>query len=130
MSVNWFLKFMDGKSIGFCYDYKGIPFEICSDCHSHGFLAVQTGDVYKLGSSDAISAAGADVLSAAALLGRWGRHSASAVCASSAHGDAVEFVAGDKDVGQPVFQYEVKQVIAGAGDSPTILLMMLNDKTV
>ena len=75
-----------------------------------------------LSGSNAVPAAGADVLSTAARLRRerWGI----AVRSCSCNRYPVEFIAGDEDIAQIVFEHKGQQLIIWLSDCPAIFFVM------
>ena len=75
-----------------------------------------------LGGPNTVPATGADVLSTAARLWweRWGI----AVRSCSCNRYSVEFVAGDEDVAQIVFEHKSQQLIVWLSDCPAIFFVM------
>ena len=95
----------------------------------HGNGTVKATDIHGARGADRRPAAGADILArAAGLLGE--RSAEAAVRSSAADGKAAELIAVDQDIGQTVFQHEVKQIVAGLGGAPSVALAVAHDQTV
>jgi hypothetical protein len=93
-------------------------------------VAVHASDIHNLRSSDAHTTTGASVLAAAALSGSDTAEVRAAVSAGAGDLEAAELVPIEKNVGQVVLQNDFQKVIAGSGDCPTILVVVIHDQTV
>lgn len=71
---------------------------------------------------NAVSTTGADVLAAAARLRRERRGIAVRSCSCNRY--SIEFVAGNEDVAQVVFQNEGQKLVVWLGYGPTVLLVV------
>ena len=98
-------------------------------CKNHRLPTVHTGNVDQLGCTDGIAATGTDVLPA---VGLGGAFDDGLVVVSGQAGDAEEeeFVAGDGDGVQVMLLDEVKQLLTGSGNRPSVFRVTLHDKPV
>ena len=81
-----------------------------------------------LSGPNTVPAAGTDIFPTAARLRRerWGV----AVCSCSCNRYAVEFIAGDEDITQIVFEHEGQQLVVWLSDGPAVFFVMAHCQTM
>ena len=94
------------------------------------FLAIQASHIYIAGGSDDHTAARADILAGAGLAGSHCAKSRSAVSACSRDLETAELIPIEKNVGQVVFQNHFQKLVAGFGDRPAVLFVMVNNQAM
>lgn len=106
---SWVLRFVKVALYEFCGSLRR------SSRRDHFHSTIQTADVDFSGGSDAHSATRAEIFAAAAPLRNCGPDGRSVVGPCPADLEAAVFVAANQDVGQVVFQHEIKKGVAGCG---------------
>lgn len=94
------------------------------------FIAVQASHIDIAGGSDDHTAARANILAGAGLAGSHCAKIRSAVSACSRDLETAELVPIQKNVGQVVFQNHFQKLVAGFGDRPAVLVMVIDNQTV
>ena len=94
------------------------------------FVAIQTSDIDSPCRSDAHATARASIFATAGLFGSNTNEPCSTVGACASDLEACELVAIQENVSQVVLQNHFQKLVTGAGNHPTIFVVVVNDQAV
>ena len=107
---------------------RGVP--PLSPHQKQRLIAIQTSDIYNPCRSDTQTTAGAGILATAALLGSHTHEARSTVGSCSSNLETTELIAIQENVCQVILQNHFEKLVAGAGDRPSILVMVIHNQAM